>query len=552
MRKTKIEIARLVYKPKLPASLRQGITIKTGAISEPESDREELKKLFPNTYGLPLVSVESGEEAKFPAINVGVILSGGQAPGGHNVISGLYDGLRHFNSRSRLYGFIGGPSGLVDHKYIELQHDMVDECRNTGGFDMIGSGRTKLETKDQFDSGAAICKELGISAIVIIGGDDSNTNACVLAEYYASNNLGIQVIGCPKTIDGDLKNEYIETSFGFDTACKVYSELIGNVQRDAISAKKYWHFVRLMGRSASHITLECALQTQPNVTFISEEIKERGMSLDDIVDVIVQSVVKRGNDGLNFGTVLVPEGLIEFIPEMSKLIDELNDAVAQSSEEFNQLPTDDDKKYYIMQSLSPESRDVYLRLPHKIANQLTLDRDPHGNVQVSLIETEKLLIQLVSQKLKKMKESGEYKGKFNTISHFFGYEGRCSYPTNFDADYSYSLGFTAAALIVEGKTGYMSNIRHLTAPATEWVAGGVPLTTMMHMEKRKGELKPVIEKSLVNLDDNPFRYYAANREMWADSSNTYLYPGPIQYYGPEQICDATTETLSLEHPYNHM
>lgn len=530
--------------------MRNGVTLKVGEYTESVDNHEEMKRLFPKTYGMPFVTFESGEEKKYPAINVGVILSGGQAPGGHNVISGLYDGLNHFNSRSRLYGFLGGPSGLVNHEYVEISSDMVDECRNTGGFDMIGSGRTKLETVEQFEKGREICQKLGITAIVIIGGDDSNTNACILAEYYEEKGYGIQVIGCPKTIDGDLKNEYIETSFGFDTACKVYSELIGNVQRDAVSAKKYWHFVRLMGRSASHITLECALQTHPNVALISEEIMEQKMSLDDVVEVIVDSVVQRGNDGANYGVVIVPEGLIEFIPEVKLLIDELNDAIVSSSE-YNNLPTDEDRRYYIMQSLSRESRDTYLKLPLKIARQLTLDRDPHGNVQVSLIETEKLLIYLVDKRLKELKDEGEYNGKFASVSHFFGYEGRCSYPSNFDADYCYSLGFTAAALVVEGKTGYMSNIRHLTAPAAEWIAGGVPLTMMMNMEKRNGEMKPVIHKSLVDLNDNPFRYYLENRAKWADSTNTYIYPGPIQYYGPEFICDATTVTLALEHPYHH-
>lgn len=550
MKKSSIEIARSIYKPKLPKALRFGITLKEGEKSESADNKEIMASLFEKTYGMPFVSFETGEEKKYPEINVGVILSGGQAPGGHNVISGLFDGLKHFNSRSRLYGFLSGPGGLVDHKYLEITGDMVDECRNTGGFDMIGSGRTKLEKVEQFESGRAICEELGIKALVIIGGDDSNTNACMLAEYYAKQNAGIQVIGCPKTIDGDLKNEYIETSFGFDTASKVYSELIGNVQRDAISAKKYWHFVRLMGRSASHITLECALQTHPNVALISEEVAERNMTLDNVVDVIVNSVVERAEHGLNFGTVVIPEGLIEFIPEVKKLIDELNDALS-SNEEYSKLPTDDDKKYYVMSMLSPESRDVYLSLPHRIATQLTLDRDPHGNVQVSLIETEKLLIELCAKRLRKLKEDGTYKGKFSTVAHFFGYEGRCSYPTNFDSDYCYSLGFTAAALVVEGKTGYMSNIRHLTAPAEEWIAGGVPLTMMMTMEKRNGEMRPVIRKSLVDLSDNPFRYYADNRASWADSTNTYLYPGPIQYYGPSEICDATTITLSLEHPYHH-
>lgn len=550
MKKSTIGIVRSIYKPKLPKALRFGITLKVGEKSESADNKEIMASLFEKTYGMPFVTFETGEEKKYPAVNVGVILSGGQAAGGHNVISGLFDGLRHFNSRSRLYGFLGGPSGLIDHKYLEITGDMVDECRNTGGFDMIGSGRTKLEKVEQFESARAICEELNIKALVIVGGDDSNTNACMLAEYYAKQNAGIQVIGCPKTIDGDLKNEYIETSFGFDTASKVYSELIGNVQRDAISAKKYWHFVRLMGRSASHITLECALQTHPNVAIISEEVAARQMTLDDVVEMIVKSVVQRAEAGLNFGTVIVPEGLIEFIPEVKKLIDELNDALS-SNEEYNTLPTDDDKRYYVMSMLSPESRDVYLSLPHRIARQLTLDRDPHGNVQVSLIETEKLLIELCAKRLRKLKEEGSYNGKFSTVAHFFGYEGRCSYPTNFDSDYCYSLGFTAAALVVEGKTGYMSNIRHLTAPAEEWIAGGVPLTMMMTMEKRNGEMRPVIRKSLVDLSDNPFRYYVNNRESWADSNDTYLYPGPIQYYGPSELCDATTITLSLEHPYNH-
>lgn len=547
MKKSLIELERGLYKPKLPEALRFGVELQK---REVVNVADEIKGIFPCTSGMPVVRFLRGEERKYEPVNVGVILSGGQAPGGHNVIAGLFDGLNHFNSRCRLYGFIGGPSGLIDHKYVEISFDLVDECRNTGGFDMIGSGRTKLETEEQFEKGREICEQLGIKALVIIGGDDSNTNACILAEYYEKKGYGIQVIGCPKTIDGDLKNEYIETSFGFDTACKVYSELIGNVQRDAISAKKYWHFVRLMGRSASHITLECALQTQPNVAIISEEVKEKNMSLSDIVDIIVDSVVKRSNGGQNFGTVIVPEGLIEFVPEMNKLIKELNDALA-SDDEYNQLKTDDDKRYYVMQALSPESREFYVTLPNRIAKQLALDRDPHGNVQVSKIETEELLIDLCTQRLKRLKDEGTFKGSFSALSHFFGYEGRCSYPTNFDSNYCYTLGFTAAALIVEKMTGYMVSIKHLTAPCDQWIAGGVPFTAMMTLEKRKGVMKPVIKKTLVDLSDEPFSFLEAHRGEWADETNTYLYPGPIQYYGPTELCDAATITLQLEHPYHH-
>jgi len=476
---------------------------------------------------------------------VGVILSGGQAPGGHNVISGIFDGLKALNPENKLYGFLGGPSGLVDHKYVELTKDIIDEYRNTGGFDIIGSGRTKLEEEWQYDKGVEICKQLGINAIVIIGGDDSNTNACVLAEYYKQNNTGIQVIGCPKTIDGDLKNEMIETSFGFDTACKVYSELIGNIQRDANSAKKYYHFIRLMGRSASHITLECALQSQPNICIVSEEVEAKNLTLNDVVEDIVKVVVNRANHGLNFGTILIPEGLIEFIPAMKNLIAELNDLLAEN-EDFVALNTDEEKRQYVKGMLSKDSSDVYRSLPKGIAKQLTLDRDPHGNVQVSLIETEKLLIEMVAKRLAQLKAEGVYKGKFSTINHFFGYEGRCAIPSNFDADYTYSLGYTAALLISEGKTGYMSSVRNLTAPAAEWIAGGVPITMMMNMEKRHGKMKPVIQKALVLLDGAPFKYFASQRESWADEKSSYVYPGPIQYYGPTEVCDQPTCTLILE------
>ena len=545
MIKSPLQIARASYQPKLPASLKGNVVLMEGAATESVADQDEIKKLFPNTYGMPLITFEPGAKKDYPVKNVGVILSGGQAPGGHNVICGIFDGLKALNPDNKLYGFLGGPSGLVDHKYIELTKEIVDEYRNTGGFDIIGSGRTKLEEAEQYDKGAEICHELNISAIVIIGGDDSNTNACVLAEYYAQKGEPIQVIGCPKTIDGDLKNEMIETSFGFDTACKVYSELIGNIQRDANSAKKYWHFIRLMGRSASHITLECALQSQPNICIISEEVEAKNLTLSDVVEDIVNVIVHRADHGKNFGTILIPEGLIEFIPAMKSLIAELNDLLAHN-DDFNALETDEEKRQYVKGMLSPESAQIYRDLPKGIARQLTLDRDPHGNVQVSLIETEKLLIEMVAKRLAQLKAQGVYKGKFSSINHFFGYEGRCAIPSNFDADYTYSLGYTAAVLISEGKTGYMSSVRNTTAPAAEWIAGGVPITMMMNMERRHGKMKPVIQKALVRLDGAPFKFFAANREAWADESLSYVYPGPIQYYGPTEVCDQPTKTLQLE------
>ena len=550
MKKSALQIARASYQPKLPASLKGGVVLTEGAMTQSVADQDAIKELFPNTYGMPIVKFEAGAVKSYPTVNVGVILSGGQAPGGHNVIAGLFDGLKKLNPNNKLYGFLGGPSGLIDHKYVELTAQIVDEYRNTGGFDIIGSGRTKLEEPAQFDSGIEICKKLGVNAVVIIGGDDSNTNACVLAEYYAQKKAGIQVIGCPKTIDGDLKNEMIETSFGFDTACKVYSELIGNIQRDANSAKKYYHFIRLMGRSASHITLECALQSQPNICIVSEEVEAKNMTLNDVVEEIVKVVVDRAKSGLNFGTILIPEGLIEFIPAMKKLIAELNDLLAHN-DEFNALNTDDEKRQYVKGKLSPDSREVYRSLPKGIARQLTLDRDPHGNVQVSLVETEKLLIEMVAKRLATMKAEGTYAGKFSAINHFFGYEGRCAIPSNFDADYCYSLGYTASVLISEGKTGYMSSVRNLTAPAAEWIAGGVPITMMMNMERRHGAMKPVIQKALVRLDGEPFKYFAAHRADWADANTSYIYPGPIQYYGPTEVCDQPTKTLQLEHHKLH-
>ena len=542
MEKSALQIARSAYQPKLPKALLGAVVAKEGEPTQSVGNQDDIKKLFRNTYGMPVIEFEAGEEKKFEPFNVGVILSGGQAPGGHNVISGIFDGIKSLNPASKLYGFILGPGGLVDHKYIELTAEIIDEYRNTGGFDIIGSGRTKLEEEWQFEKGIKILKELGIKALVIIGGDDSNTNACVLAEYYAAKEYGVQVIGCPKTIDGDLKNEQIETSFGFDTACKTYSELIGNIQRDCNSARKYWHFIKLMGRSASHIALECALQCQPNICLVSEEVEANNMSLDDVVKYIADAVALRAADGNNFGTVLIPEGLIEFIPAIKKLIAELNDVLA--TDEAKQVSRNKQLDY-VKDHISEENLKVFLSLPVDVASQLALDRDPHGNVQVSLIETEKLLSHMVAVKLEKMKKEGKFDGKFATQHHFFGYEGRCAAPSNYDADYCYSLGFNASRLIANGKTGYMSIIKNTTAPAAEWIAGGVPITMMMNMEKRNGKMKPVIRKALVELDGAPFKYFAGKRANWARYTS-YVYPGPIQYFGPTEVCDQSTITLQLE------
>ncbi|MBE6290323.1 MAG: diphosphate--fructose-6-phosphate 1-phosphotransferase [Bacteroidaceae bacterium] len=545
MTKSALQIARAAYQPKLPKALRGNVKTVAGEPTQSVADQEEIKKLFPNTYGMPLIKFENtAEAADFAPMNVGVILSGGQAPGGHNVMSGLFDGLKKLNPANRLYGFLMGPGGLVDHKYIELTADIIDEYRNTGGFDIIGSGRTKLEKVDQFEKGLEILKKLDIKAVVIIGGDDSNTNACVLAEYYAAKNYGIQVIGCPKTIDGDLKNDQIETSFGFDTACKTYSEVIGNIERDCNSARKYWHFIKLMGRSASHIALECALQVQPNYTIISEEVEAKDLSLDDIVTDIAKTVADRAADGNNFGTVLIPEGLIEFIPAMKRLIAELNDLLAAKGAEFAEVPANKQRQY-IIDNLSKVNAEIYASLPEGVARQLSLERDPHGNVQVSLIETEKLLSEMVGNKLAAWKKEGKYVGKFSALHHFFGYEGRCAAPSNFDADYCYSLGFTASVLIANGKTGYMASVKNLTAPAEQWIAGGIPITMMFNMERRNGEMKPVIRKALVDLNGAPFKALAANRAKWAKET-AFVYPGPIQYFGPSEVCDQPTKTLQLE------
>ena len=535
---------RAGYQPKLPKALQGAVKVKEGAPTQSVDNQEDIEKLFPNTYGMPLVEFEPADSANNAKMNVGVILSGGQAPGGHNVISGLFDEVKKLNPDNRLYGFLMGPGGLVDHNYIEITAENLQAYRNTGGFDMIGSGRTKLEKEDQFEKGLEIIKKLDIKAVVIIGGDDSNTNACVLAEYYAAKQYGVQVIGCPKTIDGDLKNDQIETSFGFDTATKTYSELIGNIERDCNSARKYWHFVKLMGRSASHIALECALQTQPNICLISEEIQAKDQTLNDIIEYIAGVVAYRAAQGNNFGVVLIPEGLIEFIPAIGRLIQELNDLLAAHGADYMNLDKDAQRKY-ILEHLSAENKATFETLPEGVARQLSLDRDPHGNVQVSLIETEKLISEMVAAKLDQWKKEGKYEGKFAAQHHFFGYEGRCAAPSNFDADYCYALGSSAAQLIANGKTGYMAIVKNTTAGTDQWKAGGVPITMMMNMEKRNGEMKPVIRKALVELDGTPFKTFAAQRDKWAKET-CYVYPGPIQYWGPSSVCDQTTKTLVLE------
>lgn len=544
MEKSALQKERADYKPKLPKALQGAVKVVEGAPTQSVDNQEEIKKLFPNTYGMPLVEFVTAENALQKEMNVGVILSGGQAPGGHNVISGLFDEIKKLNPNNRLYGFLMGPSGLVDHKYIEITEELIADYRNTGGFDLIGSGRTKLEKVEQFEKGLEVIRELNIKAVVIIGGDDSNTNACVLAEYYAAKNYGVQVIGCPKTIDGDLKNEQIETSFGFDTATKTYSEVIGNIERDCNSARKYWHFIKLMGRSASHIALECALQTQPNICLISEEIEAKDLTLNDIVEQIASTVAYRASQGNNFGVVLIPEGLIEFIPAIGRLIQELNDLLAAHGQDYKDLDKDAQREY-ILSHLSEANKATFETLPEGVARQLSLDRDPHGNVQVSLIETEKLISEMVGAKLDQWAKEGKYNGKFSALHHFFGYEGRCAAPSNFDADYCYALGASAAQLIANGKTGYMAIVKNTTAGTEEWKAGGVPITMMMNMEKRNGEMKPVIRKALVDLNGKPFKTFAAQRDQWAKET-CYVYPGPIQYWGPASVCDLPTKTLALE------
>ncbi len=544
MEKSTLQQVRLSYEPKLPQALKGSVKIKEGEATQSVDNQEQIKALFPNTYGMPIIEFETSDKDMSKSLNVGVILSGGQAPGGHNVITGIFDTVKRLDPNNKVYGFILGPGGLVDHNYIEITKDFIDEYRNTGGFDMIGSGRTKLEKVEQFEKGYEIIKQLDIKAIVIIGGDDSNTNACVLAEYYAAKNYGVQVIGCPKTIDGDLKNEQIETSFGFDTATKTYSELIGNIERDCNSARKYWHFIKLMGRSASHIALECALQCQPNVCIISEEVKAKNFTLNQIIDNLCNTIAARAANNNNFGVVLIPEGLIEFIPSIGKLIEELNDLLATHGNDYKGLD-EEAQREYIMAHLSEENKDTFATLPKAVARQLSLDRDPHGNVQVSLIETEKLISDMCEAKLNQMKAEGKYNGKFAALHHFFGYEGRCATPSNYDADYCYALGTSAAHLIANGKTGYMAIVKNTTKPTDEWIAGGVPITMMMNLERRNGEMKPVIRKALVDLNGKPFKTLVENREKWAIDT-CYIFPGPIQYWGPSEVCDRPTKTLALE------
>ena len=545
-----LQKARYQYCPKLPGMLRGGISeisVQVGEPTESVADQEKIRALFPNTYGKNEITFTKGANTS-PARKqvVGVILSGGQAPGGHNVICGLYDALKATDKANVLLGFKGGPSGLIDDNFVEFDDEYINAYRNTGGFDIIGSGRTKLETEEQFKIVTEVAKKHGLTAIVIIGGDDSNTNAAVLAEYMAAHNTGVQVIGCPKTIDGDLKNEDIEASFGFDTATKTYSELIGNIERDANSAKKYWHFIKVMGRSASHVALECALETQPNICLIGEEVAAKKMSLASIASYIADAVEKRGNNGENFGVAIIPEGIVEFVPEFSRLIAEINELLAgKKTEEFNALPDWNAKYEFIRKGLSGESFAVFDILPQFVQQQLFLERDPHGNVQVSLIETEKLFSEMVRNELARRKAAGTYKGKFGTQHHFFGYEGRCAFPSNFDADYCYSLGYNAFMLIQYGYTGYLSKVSNISRPAEEWVAGGMPITKMMNMERRNGEDKPVIRKALVELDGAPFKYFEAHRDEWAVKT-CFTYPGAIQYFGPAEVCDLTTRTLALE------
>ena len=550
MKLSSLQMARYQYNPKLPGILRNGVSeicVNNGFATESVADQEKIQALFPNTYGKNEITFQKGQntsEAKKQI--VGVILSGGQAPGGHNVICGLYDALKATNPENVLYGFKGGPSGLLEDNYRIFDDAYINQFRNTGGFDIIGSGRTKLETEEQFAIVADVCKKHGITAIVIIGGDDSNTNAAVLAEYFAAHNTGVQVIGCPKTIDGDLKNEDIECSFGFDTATKTYSEIIGNIERDANSAKKYWHFVKVMGRSASHVALECALQTQPNICLVGEEVAAKKMSLAQIADFIADSVAARAAKGWNFGVAIIPEGIVEFVPEFSMLIAEINELLAGAkADAFNSLPSWEEKYAFIQAGLTEEAMAVFAVLPQSIQQQLFLERDPHGNVQVSLIESEKLFSEMVKANLAARKAAGTYSGKFSAQHHFLGYEGRCAFPSNFDADYCYSLGYNAFMLIQYGYNGYLSKVSNLSKPAEEWVAGGMPITKMMNIERRHGADKPVIRKALVELDGAPFKFFEANRAEWAVET-CYVYPGAIQYFGPSDVCDTTTKTLALE------
>jgi len=556
---SELQMERLKFKPVLPAILKGGaasVIAKAGKATQSISDHEIVNSLFPNTYGMPLISFVKGgttRSARSPlrpavgkkAVKIGVVLSGGQAPGGHNVIAGLYDGLKKANPKNKLIGFLGGPSGILDNKWKEITGTLMGEYRNTGGFDIIQSGRTKIESPEQFAQTKKNLLENKIDALVVVGGDDSNTNAAMLAEYFKKEKTNVSVVGVPKTIDGDLKNEVIETSFGFDTATKIYSELVGNVCRDVNSARKYWHFIRLMGRSASHITLEVGLKTQANIVLIGEEVLAKQWRLSQVVDSITDVIARRAESKKNFGVILVPEGLIEFIPEMKELISSLNDVLADNEAEINAVTHLDDKRNIVYAKLPSHLAELMKSLPEAIGAQLMLERDPHGNVQVSLIETEKLLVEMVKARLDELKKQNKYSGKFAAITHFFGYEGRCGAPSNFDANYTYALGYNAAVLALNGLSGYLSSVRRLTKPASQWECGGVPLTMMMNIERRKGKEKPVIQKALVRLDDAPFKALAKNRDAWA-MSESYLYPGPIQYFGPADVTEITTKTLQYE------
>lgn len=542
---------RLSYKPVLPKVLQKGpvgVVAVMGKATKSVADQAAVKKMFPNTYGMPQISFKAGTNKNITkkAVRVAVVLSGGQAPGGHNVIAGLLDGLKKANSKNKLFGFLGGPSGILENKFIEITPNLMADYRNTGGFDMIQSGRTKIETDEQLATAKENILKNKIDALVIIGGDDSNTNAGIIAEYFKQQKVDTSVIGVPKTIDGDLKNEHIEASFGFDTATKIYSEMVGNICRDVNSARKYWHFIRLMGRSASHIALEVAFKTHPNIVLIGEEVLAKKMTLAQIVDSLAKVVVARAKDKKNFGVVLVPEGLIEFIPEMKALIAALNDLLADNEKELNACKSFEEKKKFIISKLPANLAKLMDSLPSDIAAQLMLERDPHGNVQVSLIETEKLLVKMLKTKLAGLKKQGKYNGKFSAIMHFFGYEGRCGVPSAFDTNYTYALGYNASVLALNKCSGYLSSIKNLVKKPQDWQCGGIPLTMMMNMERRKGKEKPVIKKALVELKGRPFKFLCAHREVWA-KTESYIFPGPIQYYGPAEITDITTYTLKFEH-----
>ncbi len=543
-----LQKARYEFRPQLPPVLEadpRTVVIEAGEPTGAVADEADLRERFPTTFGQPMVRLASGGREGSEPLTVGVILSGGQAPGGHNVVAGIFDAVKRIHPGSRVIGFRGGPGGLVDDDGFEMDSDYIDTYRNTGGFDMIGSGRTKIETDEQFAAARRVAEARGLNAVVVIGGDDSNTNAALLAEYFLSEGSAVKVIGVPKTIDGDLKNQQIEVSFGFDTATRTYAELIGNIQRDAASARKYWHFIKLMGRSASHITLECALLCRPNIALISEEVSRDGQTIAGIVSGIADVVAARTERGDNFGVVLVPEGLIEFIPEMQTLIHSLNDLLAAEAEHFAELTDAAMRASRVSERLESGMAAAWRSLPTEIQAQLVMDRDPHGNVQVSRIETEKLLADMVANELAARKTAGRYSGKFSYQSHFLGYEGRAAFPTNFDANYCYSLGYCATILAARGQTGYLSSVRNLHRPTNEWTAGGVPLTMVMNMERRHGALKPVIRKALVDLDGRPFRDFAAQRDRWAVEGD-YAFPGAVQYFGPDEVCNTPSVTLRLE------